>query len=141
MTVRRATVERLATALDVDAAVLDGTVPFPEDLEGWASAETKIDGERLQHFRTAKRWSRRRLAEKSRVSERQIARLEAAEATVPVRATTLSRLKAALGVDARELSGNPSAANQSNVPPDDDSSKVGLSVLAQTAVTRVADVA
>lgn len=127
--VRRTTAERLARALEVDAAMLDGTLPLPEDVEGRPSAETKIDGRCLKHLRAAKRWSRRKLAKESRVSERQIARLEAAETAVLVRATTFQRLRAALRVDAEELTGDLSPAQQPHAPPDDHGLSVDPSVI------------
>ena len=105
LAVRSATVERLAKALDVEVAVLRGQAPLPESLCHEGTGEMKIDGSSLADLRGAKGWSRRKLAERSHVSERQIARLEAAKTAMQVRATTLDRLKRALDVDADALTG------------------------------------
>ncbi|MCY3840463.1 MAG: helix-turn-helix transcriptional regulator [Gammaproteobacteria bacterium] len=105
ISLRTTTLERLAKALDVDVEVLLGRAPLPEGMDAANEAEMKIDGRSLADLRGAKGWSRRYLAEKSRVSQRQIARLEAA-ATTRVRATTLERLTHALDCDRDALAGD-----------------------------------
>ena len=100
--VRSATLERLARALDVDGAVILGAEPLPaaDDEE----SPLEIDPQNLRALRKAKRLSRRQLAAKSRVSERQLARLESSRKAV--RSTTFKRIAEALGADSKEqLSG------------------------------------
>ena len=99
--VRRTTIERLARALGVDDAVILGEEPLPaaDDEE----SPLEIDPQNLRALRKAKSLSRRQLAEKSRVSERQLARLESSRKAV--RPTTFKRIAEALGTDSKKLSG------------------------------------
>lgn len=111
--VRENTVDRLAKALDVDPEVISGTQPLPEAHDEAPSRE--VDSESLKALRKGKGLSRRNLAHKAKVSERQIARLESGSTRHPVRATTMERLASALGLgaDVKKLSGaTPVAATQ-----------------------------
>lgn len=100
---RQTTLERLAKALDVDVKVITGEEPLPagDDVE----TSFEIDPENLRALREGKRWSRSQLADSSRVSERQIARIESAHKPVPVRMTTFNKIAAALGADREKLTG------------------------------------
>ena len=122
--VRTTTLERLARALDVDGAVILGEEPLPaaDDEE----TPLEIDPQNLRALREAKRLSRRQLAAKSRVSERQLARLESSRKAV--RPTTFKRIAEALGTDSKELSG-ASPLRQAPAPPED--VHVGLRVSPQ----------
>ena len=101
--VRQTTLDRLARALDVDVKVLTGEQPLPAADEGAGSFE--IDPESLKALRSAKGWSRSQLADRSRVSKRQLARLESAHSPVSVRMTTFKRIVEALGTDGEKLTG------------------------------------
>ncbi len=122
--VRSTTLERLARALDVDGAVILGAEPLPaaDDEE----SPLEIDPRNLRALRKAKRLSRRQLAVKSRVSERQLARLESSRKAV--RSTTFRRIAEALGTDSKELSG-ASPLQPAPAPPED--VHVGLRVSPQ----------
>ena len=67
----------------------------------------KIDPKRLKELRG--KMSRQDLADKSSVSARQIARIEASTASATVRSHTVKRLASALGVDSEVLSGSKPA--------------------------------
>ena len=101
--VRQTTLDRLARGLDVDVKVLTGEQPLPA-VDG-SAGPFEIDPESLKALRTGKGWSRRQLADRSRVSERQLARIESAHDPVPVRMTTFKKIAQALGVDGEKLSG------------------------------------
>lgn len=67
----------------------------------------KIRPERLKELRRdVKEWSRQKLAAESKVSARQIARIESSAASVTVRSTTAKRLARAFNVSEEVLSGN-----------------------------------
>lgn len=66
----------------------------------------KIDPESLKALRAQKEWSRQKLADESKVSARQIARIEASKTSVAVRENTVIRLSRALRVDREVLVGN-----------------------------------
>ena len=103
VTTRGTTIERLAQALKVDPDVLSGDAPLPSDVDSTAPVEAPIDPQRLRDLRRLKRWSRDRLAKESKVSVRQIARIETAETVIAVRATTVDRLARALRTDPSTL--------------------------------------
>ena len=121
--VRSTTLERLARALDVDGAVILGAEPLPaaDDEE----SPLEINPQSLRALREAKRLSRRQLAAKSRVSERQLARLESSRKAV--RSTTFKRIAEALGTDSKKLSG--ASPLPAPAPPED--VHVGLRVSPQ----------
>lgn len=66
----------------------------------------KIDPASLKALRAQKGWSRQKLADESKVSARQIARIEALKTSVNVREYTVVRLSRALKVDREILVGN-----------------------------------
>lgn len=67
----------------------------------------QIEPERLKELRRdVKEWSRQKLAAESKVSARQIARIESSSASVTVRSTTAKRLARAFDVSEEVLSGN-----------------------------------
>ena len=101
--VRQTTLDRLARALDVDVKALTDEQPLPAVDD--SAASFKIDPESLKALRASKGWSRSQLADRSNVSERQLARLESAPNAVPVRMTTSKRIAQALGTDREKLSG------------------------------------
>lgn len=100
---RATTIERLAQALNVNPDVLSGDAPLPPEVASHKSVEAPIDPNRLRELRRRKRWSRERLAKESKVSVRQIARIETAETVIAVHATTIDRLARALRTDANTL--------------------------------------
>ena len=105
---REYTAERLARALDVEVNTLaDNEILDPGQLEGTEGNHQSIHPKRLRDLRRRKKLSRRKLAEKSGVSERQIGRVEASSADVPVRVNTMIKLASALGVDAEMLVDDP----------------------------------
>lgn len=112
--VRGSTTARLAGALGVSVAVLTGDEPLLEADAGGVPKDALLDPQRLRALRKGKRMSRRKLAERSKVSERQIARIESSETRV--RGTTLVRLAKALDENLETLVGDgrvdpkPSAA-------------------------------
>ena len=122
--VRSTTLERLARALDVDGAVILGAEPLPAADEEESPLE--INPQSLRALREAKRLSRRQLAAKSRVSERQLARLESSRKAV--RSTTFKRITEALGTDSKKLSG---ASPLQPVPAPPEDVHVGLRVSPQ----------
>ena len=84
-------------------ALITGEQPLPV-VDG-ATESFEIDAQSLKALRSGKGWSRRQLADRSSVSERQLARLETARESVPVRMTTFKRIADALGTDGGKLSG------------------------------------
>ena len=122
--VRTTTLERLARALDVDGAVILGEEPLPADDDEESPLE--IDPQNLRVLREDEQMSRRQLAEKSGVSERQLARLESSRKAV--RPTTFKRIEEALGTDSKKLSG---ATPLQPTPAARESVNVGLRVSPQ----------
>ena len=114
VTARAHTVKRLVDALNVDSKALSGAIPLPSDQpEAIETFEQRINPKRLKDLRTRKKLSRRQLADKSNVSERQIARIESSETDVSVRTSTVVRLVAVLGIDKEILAGvKPSDPSQ-----------------------------
>ena len=108
---RTTTIERLAQALNVDPDVLSGDADLPPNFAARAPTEAPIHPGRLREIRRLKRWSRKRLSEKSGVSERQIARIESAESAIAVRSTTANRLAKALQTDATKLKEPPDTSH------------------------------
>ena len=102
--VRGNTIKQLARALGVSVAVLAGDESLPSAKAGGVLKDALINPQRLRVLRKKKRMSREKLAEKSEVSERQIARIESS--ATRVRGTTLSRLAKALGEDLETLVGD-----------------------------------
>ena len=100
---RKATLARLAKALDVDVEVISGERPLPAPENKELAQE--IDPQNLKALRKGKGLSRSALAAKAGVSERQLARLESPGPKRKVRATTFKRLANALGADVNEISG------------------------------------
>ena len=112
--VRDNTMAQLSGALGVSVAVLTGDEPLLGADMGDVPKDALLDPQRLRALRKGKRMSRRQLAERSKVSQRQIARIESSATTV--RSTTLARLAKALGekvetlVDDGRIDPRPSAA-------------------------------
>ena len=67
------------------------------------AASFEIGAQNLKALRTSKGWSRNQLADRSGVSERQLARIESTGGAV--RMTTRKKIAEALGVDREKLSG------------------------------------
>ena len=103
--VRDNTVDKLAKALQVDALVLSGAEPLPEELSNPVPTEALIDPNCLRALRDSRNLSRDKLANQSGVSARQIARIEGRDATVAVRPSTLQSLAKALDVELAVLKG------------------------------------
>ena len=114
VTARIYTVNRLADALNVDCKALSGASPLPNDQqEAIETFDQRINPKRLKDLRTRKKLSRRQLAEKANLSERQIARIESSERDVSVRTSTVKRLAFVLGIDKEILAGaKPSDPSQ-----------------------------
>ena len=102
--VHSSTMNRLVDALGVSVAVLAGDEPLPGADAGGVPKDALVDPQRLRALRKGKRMSRKKLAERSKVSERQIARIESS--ATRVRGTTLARLAKALGEDMETLVGD-----------------------------------
>ena len=102
--VRGNTIKQLARALGVSVAVLAGDESLPSAKAGGVLKDALINPQRLRVLRKKKRMSRDKLAEKSEVSARQIARIESS--ATRVRGTTLVRLAEALGEDLETLVGD-----------------------------------
>lgn len=66
----------------------------------------KIDPKNLRELRASKKWSRQKLTDKSKVSARQIARIESSSESVTVHSTTSKGLARAFNVSEEVLSGN-----------------------------------
>ena len=98
--VRPITLERIAKALDEEVEAITGEQPLPASN---VAGPLEIDPANLKALRTAKGWSRRQLADRSKVSVRQLARLEASRNSV--RMTTFKRIARALGTEDETLSG------------------------------------
>ena len=118
---REYTAERLARALGVEVGTLaDNVTVEPGQLDGTVRNYQSIHPKRLRDLRTRKKFSRRKLAKKSGVSEKQIGRVETSETDVPVRMNTMIKLASALGVDAEMLLDDPSTLDPLPVPPSQD---------------------
>ena len=102
------TAERLARALGVEVDTLaDKVTVEPGQLDGTVRNYQSIHPKRLRDLRTRKKFSRRKLAIKSGVSEKQIGRVETSDTDVPVRMNTMIKLASALGVDPQMLLDDP----------------------------------
>ena len=97
--VRSNTLKCLARALKVDVKALTGEEALPEFAQ--EERDLEINPSTLRTLRRNKRWSRRKLAEKSGLSERHIARLESSRPAV--RATTVDKIAGALQTDKKTL--------------------------------------
>ena len=114
--VHGSTMNRLVDALGMSVAVLAGDEPLPGANAGGVPKDALVDPQRLRALRKGKRMSRKKLAGRSRVSERQIARIEFS--ATRVRATTLARLAKALDEDVETLVGDgPVSPEPPAVPP------------------------
>lgn len=100
---RKTTTERLAKVLGVDPGVISGAQPLP--MADNEAPSLEIDSGNLKALRQSKGLSRRALAAKAGVSERQLARLEASDSTRTVRAMTFEKIAKALDADDKKLSG------------------------------------
>ena len=119
--VRENTAKRLATALGVEMDTLaDNEALDPAQVGGTEGNYQSIHPKHLKDLRMRKKLSRRKLAEISGISERQIGRVEASGTDVPVRLNTMMKLASALGVDAEMLVDNPTALDPLPVPPSQD---------------------
>ena len=119
--VREYTAERLARILGVEVDTLaDDMTVDPDQLGGIEGNDQIIHPKRLRSLRERMNLSRRKLAEKSGVSERQIGRVEASDTNVLVRMNTMIKLASALGVDADMLADDPTAIDPLPVPPSQD---------------------
>ena len=86
----------------------------------------KIKPERLKELRRdVKEWSRQKLAAESKVSARQIARIESSAASVTVRSTTAKRLARAFDVSEEVLGGNEPVDTARLTPMQRQASKLG----------------
>ena len=103
--VREITLERLAKALKVDACVLSGEEPLPEKFLDALPTEAFIDPKRVRSLRDSRNLSRDKLASKSGVSARQIARIEGQDTPAALRPPTLASLARALDVESAVLTG------------------------------------
>ena len=103
--VRATTMNRLASTLDVEPAVLAGETPIPSALPVADVQPVQVLPGVLAELRNRKGWSRRQLADAARVSPQMIERAERQSKPVNVRARTLGRLARALGVQEPVLRG------------------------------------
>ena len=103
--VRGTTLERLARAFKVDANVLSGQEPLPEEYSDPVPTEAFIDPSRLRALRDGLNLSRDKLANQSGVSARQIARIEGQEEPADLRPQTLASLARALNIESAVLTG------------------------------------
>ena len=93
---RKYTAERLARALGVGVDTLaDNVILHPGLLDGTEGSDQSIHPKRLRDLRERKKFSRRKLAERSGISERQIGRIETSEKDVSVRLITIMKLASA----------------------------------------------
>ena len=106
--VREHTLKQLASALKVDARVLSGEEPLPDEFSDAVSTEAFIDPSRLRALRDGLKLSRDKLANQSGVSARQIARIEGQEEPAVLRPQTLASLARALDVESAVLTGEKS---------------------------------
>ena len=114
--VRSNTMDRLARALDMSVVVLAGHEPLPGAAAGGVPKDALVDPQRLKALREGKGMSRRKLAKRSRVSERTIARIESSATTA--RGTTLKRLATALAINVETLLGDgPTGSEQPAATP------------------------
>jgi len=119
--VREYTAERLARALGVEVDTLaDNVILHPGQLDGTDGSDQSIHPKRLRDLRERKKFSRRKLAERSGISDRQIGRIETSEKDVSVRLNTIMKLADALGVDAEMLVDDPTTLDPLPVPPSQD---------------------
>ena len=119
--VRENTAKRLATALGIEIdALADNATPDPAQIAGREGDYQTIHPKRLRDLRERKKLSRRKLAERSGISERQIGRIEKSSADVPVRPNTIMKLAVALGVNAEMLVDDPTTLDPLPVPPSQD---------------------
>ena len=88
------------------------------DLNKNWSKPVKINPECLKALRDRKRWSRQKLADRSNVSARQIARIENSKTSMNVRENTLTRLSKALHVDEDVLISSEPVGPKPPPPPD-----------------------
>ena len=118
---REYTAERLARALGVEVdALADNQILDSGQLDGTEGNQLTIHPKRLRDLRERKELSRRKLAERSGISERQIGRVEKSSADVPVRPNTIMKLAVALGVNAEMLVDDPTTLDPLPVPPSQD---------------------
>lgn len=119
--VRTYTAERLASALGVEAEMLAGSEIFDfSQSDGTVGNIQSINPKRLRDLRERKKLSRRKLADRSGVSERQIVRIEASDTDMTVRPNTIMKLAAALGVNAEMLVDDPTDLDPEPVPTSQD---------------------
>ena len=103
--VRATTMSRLASALDVEPAVLAGETPIPGDRPVADVQPVNVLPDVLAALRKRKGWSRRQLADVARVSPQMVERAERQSRPVSVRERTLGRLARALAVEESVLRG------------------------------------
>lgn len=118
---RAYTAERLAGALGVEVnALADNEILDSGQLDGTGGNQLTIHPKRLRDLRERKKLSRRKLADRSGISERQIGRIETSSTDVLVRLNTTEKLATALGVDVGMLVDDPTALDALPVPPSQD---------------------
>ena len=118
---REYTAKRLADALNIDMEVLARNETLDLGLTNGAPRNNqRINPERLKELRTRLKLSRRKLAKRSGVSERQIVRIEDADTNSPVRPATLKKLADALDIDAEMLAQNSKHHDPVPLPPPQD---------------------
>ena len=113
--VRQRTLSALAEALEVEPSDLSSTEPLPNAEAEGVGQSALVDPQRIKALRKGKSMSRVKLAERSKVSLRQIARIESS--ATRVRRTTLNRLAKALGTDLETLTGEDPINPEPPVPP------------------------
>lgn len=119
--VRENTAKRLASALGIEMdALADNETLDPAQMGGTEGKQLTIHPKRLRDLRERKKFSRRKLAERSGISERQIGRVETSSTDVPVRQNTMDKLATALGVDVGMLVDDPTSLDALPVPPSQD---------------------
>ena len=119
--VRENTATRFADALGVEVDMLaDKVAVDPGQLDSTEGSDRSIHPKRLKDLRTRKKLSRKKLADRAGVSERQISRIEASKKDVPVRMNTMIELASSLGVDPEMLVDDPTTLDPLPVPPSQD---------------------
>ena len=119
--VKEETAKSLARALGVEVDTLaDNEILQLGQLAGAEGSDQSIHPKRLRDLRERKKFSRRKLAERSGISDRQIGRIETSEKDVSVRLITIMKLAEALGVDAEMLVDDPTSLDPLPVPPSQD---------------------